>query len=169
MSNYNLKRLKELLDFDEKTGLFTWKCRRGHVGKGAIAGSLDKDGYIKIRADKKILCAHRIAWGFFYGEIPSLDFDIDHKNGNRSDNRITNLRLATRSQNNFNAGMKSNNTTGYKGVSYQKNIGKYAAEASINKVKYRLGFYDTAKEAGDAYKNFVKKMHGEYLHDISRH
>lgn len=156
--------LIEILNYSPDTGLFTWKKNKGgRALAGAIAGSYDRHGYLQIRINNKLYFNHRLAWIYMYGEIS--DFDIDHINKIRTDNRIENLRLATRSENNYNSKIRKDNTTGFKGVSYMKNYGKYSAEASINKKRFRLGYFDTPEEASEIYINFCKNKHGEFFND----
>jgi len=94
-------KLKEILDYNQHTGLFTWKKIKKYSNRsvGDIAGSLSL-GYVVIGIDKKIYKAHRLAWLYVYGEFPKEQ--LDHINGNKEDNRICNLREANQSQNNFN-------------------------------------------------------------------
>lgn len=141
------KQLKELFDYNPKTGLFT---RKIHVGRkcraGSIAGTRTIDGYIRIGIDRKTYFAHRLAWLYVYGKWPKNQ--IDHKNMNKSDNRLKNLREATHSQNQRNRGMPANNTTGYKRVDFVKKYNKYRARIKRNGVETFLGHFDTAEEAG---------------------
>ena len=153
-------RLKELLSYDPDTGEFMW-VRRGR-GFRFKCGSVGLGGYISIRVDKKLYLAHRLAFLYAYGELP--EFDIDHINGNKKDNRLVNLRQATRAQNTFNVGVRRNNTSGYKGVSWDKGKGKFAAYAMICGKKKHLGRFDAAEEASAAYKAFAIDNHGKFIH-----
>jgi hypothetical protein len=82
-----------------------------------------------------------------YGEDPPQGYDIDHKNGDTLDNRIMNLRLATRSENTFNVPLRRTNTSGFRGVSFDTNRQKWEAYIMINRVKKNLGLYDSREEA----------------------
>ena len=102
------ERLKELLDYDPDTGLFTWKVRRSRSALvGSIAGRVDKEGYICIKVDQKNYYGHRLAMLWMTGEWPSDE--VDHINRIRSDNRYGNLRNADRRLNALN-----NNAKGYR-------------------------------------------------------
>lgn len=150
-------RLKELLDYDQKSGLFTWKvkpCRR--IVKGSIAGCLRNDGYVVIGFDGQSYLAHRLAWCWVTGEIP--DIEVDHINGNRADNKFDNLRLATRSENLQNLRFGSRYKTGL-GVSWCKREGKFRACIKLNGVYKSLGYYDTENLAQQAYLSAKAKLH----------
>lgn len=84
-----VERLRELLDYDPETGVFRWKEPRRKCRVGEVAGSLRKDGYVKIQVDGRFYQAHRLAWLCVYGVWPSA---IDHIDGNRANNAIANLR-----------------------------------------------------------------------------
>ena len=103
---------------------------------------------------------HRVAWFLHYGEWPCRQ--IDHVNGNRSDNRIANLRLATNSENVCNRGKPKNNTSGFKGVSW--NSGRRAWLATIRRKgsNKNLGYFATREAAADAYNRAALKYHGEF-------
>lgn len=100
------KRVKELFDYNPKTGeFFRLLHKGGKIKKGWFSGSKHPEGHLIIRADNTRFYAHRLAWIYMYGEI-SEGLMIDHINGKRDDNRICNLRLATPKQNSANIGVK---------------------------------------------------------------
>lgn len=150
--------LKSQLNYDTETGFFTWKIRKAIRTKiGSIAGSL-KNGYIYIKINDRSYRAHRLAWLYVYGEFP--EEQIDHINGVRDDNRLANLRLVNNSQNQQNIfNKKSNNTSGYRGVSFEKNEGKFRAEIMINGNSIFLGRFDDAISASNAYLKAKRKHH----------
>jgi len=142
------ERLKEVLLFDESTGLFTWLPRKGFHMAGRAAGSVD-NGYLRIKVDNVLYRAHRLAWLYVYGKFPSQD--LDHINGIRSDNAIANLREASSSANGQNRIKSSKNTSGYIGVFFNKRQQCWTS-VIINKRKhYYLGTYDTAEDAAESY------------------
>jgi hypothetical protein len=153
--------LKSLLHYCPSTGVFTWLVSRGKAKSGSVACSFDKDGYIQIVIKHVRYRAHRLAWFYVHGTFPPKF--IDHINSNRSDNRICNLRLATNSENLCNRGMQSDNKSGFKGVSWQKDRKKWVAQCKVNSKKYNLGRFDTAEEASLAYQEFASKAHGEFF------
>lgn len=151
-------RLKELLVYDPLTGIFTWRVNRYRVTAGSIAGSLSDRGYITIGiCGAKRVKAHRLAWLYMVGEIPS---GIDHKNGNRTDNRWANLRAATQSQNMANSSWKR--THPYKGIRKQAWNGRWQARITKEGVRYCLGTFDTQEEAAAAYDAAAKNLFGEF-------
>ena len=155
------QELKNQLFYDENTGIFTRKISKSRRLKvGDVAGYKNNEGYIHFRFNGKTIKAHRAAWIYCYGEIP---FQIDHINGNVSDNRILNLRSCTQSQNQKNKQISKSNTSGFKGVSYNKKLKVFFARASINKKSYWLGQYTKAEDASLAYINFAKNNHGEFF------
>jgi hypothetical protein len=124
------------------------------------AGSSDGRGYIYVQFQKKHHLAHRVAWFLHYGSWP--DGLIDHINGNKSDNRIKNLRLANFSENQLNRNRTSSNTSGHKGVSYHKHRKRWQALISVDGKNKFLGSFNTALEAADAYNEAALKYHGEF-------
>jgi hypothetical protein len=98
-----------------------------------------------------------------YGELPALF--IDHINMNRSDNRICNLRLATNAENMRNSGICSSNKSGFKGVCFDRRSGKWRSTARHFGKQLRLGVYATPEEASSAYKNHIKKYHGDFYYE----
>lgn len=156
-------RLKELLSYDPETGEFRWLVSSGRVFKGSVAGCLSK-GYIQIRVDNQAYRAHRLAWLYVHGVWPTKE--IDHIDSARPNNRIANLREATRTENLRNIGLQSHSTTGYKGVSKAAN--KYLACATLNSKKIHLGHFPTAELASEAYQTFAKANHGEFYRTTER-
>ena len=155
------ERLQGLLHYDETTGIFTWRVaisRRVRIG--SVAGTVREDGYIRIVIDGRKHRAHRLAWLYIHGTFPTADLDhIDHC---RASNRIGNLRLATRSENNKNMRLSTKNTSGYKGVSWIKRAGKWQAGACLNGKHYWLGYFPTAEQASGAYQAFARQNHREF-------
>ena len=93
------ERLRELLECNPDTGLFTWRVSRGRIKAGNVAGSRREDGYVIIRIDDKPYLAHRLMWLHVHGTFPPDDKVIDHKNRITGDNRIDNLHVRTHRQN----------------------------------------------------------------------
>ena len=154
--------LKTQLHYDPETGIFTRKLELGRrVKVGDVAGTIDTStGYSRINVNGKIWYAHRLAWLYMTGEMPINQ--VDHINSNRYDNRLVNLRLATHEENQKNRIKSKNNTSGYKGVTWDVNRNKWMARAMVNRKTYHLGRYDDAEEAYKAYKAFAKLSHGKF-------
>lgn len=107
--------IRELLDYDPETGALTWRVARAGAGEaGTPAGQITHKGYLRICVNRKNHYAHRLAWLMATGEWPSGQ--IDHVNGDRTDNRFENLRVVENRQNCMNRALQSNNTTGAVGV-----------------------------------------------------
>jgi outer membrane protein assembly factor BamB len=139
----NIEVLREMLAYDAESGELRWKVKPSWgVKVGDIAGTLTPKGYIKVKVKGKIYLAHRVAWALHYGEDTELY--IDHKDGEKSNNRIANLRLATSSENNYNIGVKSNNTSGHRGVSKHRN------KWEVRLGKNYIGTYDCVEDAINA-------------------
>lgn len=156
------QEVAELLDYDAETGNFHWKdsdCNRA-ILRGKKAGYVKNDGYYYIMFQRKKLLAHRIAWFKVFGRSPSGQ--IDHINMNRADNRLCNLREASHADNVRNRPAQSNNTSGFKGVTFHKQTRKYHASISLNNRKLSLGYFDTGLEASQAYQTAAKEHHGEF-------
>ena len=143
--------LKELLSYDADTGQFTRlmsATRTDRIGK--IAGKNRPDGYREIKINGKEYYAHRLAWLYVHGEWPADQ--IDHINGVRSDNRIDNLRLASKKQNMENRKQQINNKSGYRGVYWHTTSGKWRARVKHHGKHYESGSFDVLEEAAAAAK-----------------
>jgi outer membrane protein assembly factor BamB len=155
------ERLKELLSYDPETGEFKWLVQiSNRVPKGSLAGSLHHTGYHHIRIDKRCYSAHRLAWLYVKGVWPIAC--LDHKDTDKANNRFINLREATTRENALNVTLNSNNTSGYKGVSFDKATGKYKAYVGVAGKKKRLGSFVTAELASEAYQTYARTHHGEF-------
>jgi hypothetical protein len=156
--------LKEIITYDHETGIFRWiNMRRGWADlSGKKAGYKEVKGYIVIQINEFQYKAHRLAWLYFYGAWPSNQ--IDHINGDKTNNQICNLREATTIENCRNTGAKSTNTSGFKGVFYIKQRAKRPWQASVcikGKMIY-LGSFSTAEEASLAYEAAAKERFGVF-------
>jgi len=152
------EQLKEFINYDSETGLFTWaKFRGGSAKKNSLAGTIDKEGYRVIRVNMKIYKAHRLAWFYIYGIFPKKD--LDHINQIKHDNRISNLREVTNSENHQNRGINKNNSSGHKGVYWNKSNKKWQSSIGINGKLRFLGYFS---ELSDAIK--TREMAEQNLH-----
>ena len=106
------------------------------------------------------MLAHRVAWAHYYGEWPKSD--LDHRDTNKTNQRIDNLRPADDQLNSYNRGRKSDNSSGYKGVSIHTQTGRWQARITAGKKRVWLGFYESAEEAHEAYKAAAAANHGDY-------
>jgi hypothetical protein len=149
--------LLEQLVYDHTTGALFWLARNMRQ-----ADRIGSDGYRHVSFPGHIpYFAHRVAWALFY-ETDPYPRHIDHKDTNRSNNVITNLRLATLPQNQSNRGKQSNNTSGHKGVSWDKCAGKWRAEIKIQGKKVSLGYFYDLEDAALAYKAAADSLLGEW-------
>lgn len=138
--------LKEILDYNPETGLFTWRVNKARRIKiGNIAGCLDKQsGYMKIGIDNNLYLAHRLAFLWIDGYLP--ENDIDHIDRNRSNNRYYNLREVSQTCNSRNCNIAKNNASGITGISWYKRTNKWKAQIAMPKV-IGLGYFDTLSDA----------------------
>lgn len=138
--------LRSILHYDSLTGVFT---RIKPIGvrhaTGAVAGSAHNAGYINIGVGGKKYLAHRLAWLYVYGEWPK--HHIDHINRNRSDNRICNLRDVTTQQNLSNSSNYCTNTSGRKGVYWDKRDLRFRALIVVNYKVIHLGYFRKFEDA----------------------
>ena len=152
-------RLKEMLHFDPNSGIFTWLVDRPpKVSAGQIAGTTKgTKGYRLIVIDSDTFRAHRLAWLYVTGTFPKSQ--IDHINGNRDDNRLTNLREATSAENRQNNGMYRSNTSGFAGVTWHVARKKWRSQIQVDGKNMGLGYFDTPDAAQLAYLEAKAKFH----------
>ena len=162
---FSLEYLKSRLNYNPETGIFTWKFKNNNTKGnkifntkfgGKIAGGKVSDGYLAIGVNGKLIKTHRLAYLFMTGEWPNDE--IDHINGNPSDNRWKNLRAVSRWENNRNSKIQKNNTSGLRGVSWYKNYKKWCVRIHDNNGKrINLGYFDNFNEAVKVRKEFEIK------------
>lgn len=159
MNSITAEKLRSILSYSPETGEFRWINRASRrVLAGDVAGKLDRAGYRKIGIEKKHYRAHRLAWLYVHGEWPPAE--IDHVNGNRDDNRIENLREATRSQNLQNQRRaRSNSSTGLLGVCFDPIRGNWRAVIGIGGRQVSLGRHESAELAHAAYVAAKERLH----------
>jgi len=151
------ERLRELLHYDENTGLFTWLARHHKIPAGAVAGTMSL-GYRRIKIDGRSHLAHCLAWYYVHGTMPHCE--VDHINCVRDDNRLHNLRLATRSENAQNMiRPKSNNTSGIRGVNWYARRETWRAYITLNGQTKHLGYFANMEDATAARKRAEEKYH----------
>jgi hypothetical protein len=162
--------VRQLLDYDADTGVFTWRPRPETMFTrhrqfltwnlrfaGQAAGS-DHRGYCIIGIEYTLHAAHRLAWLHFHGEpVPKI---IDHIDGDPGNNRIANLRAATHTQNMANSGMRRNNRSGAKGV--RKRGERFLVQIAIDGKLRHIGSFPTLEEAAQAYRDAAARLHGDF-------
>lgn len=148
------------LAYNPITGEFAWISSA--QGRKSAVGTKTNQGYILVTINRKHCRAHRLAWLMVHGEMPPKGMDIDHANGDRADNRLCNLRLATRSQNANNAKLSSRNSTGVKGVFWYAKFNRYQVNFTADKRRVYLGLFKTLEEATAVIKAARESLHGEF-------
>lgn len=152
-------RVRELFDYREDGNLI-WKKTTGSFGvKGSVAGTMRPDGKKSVSVDGRMQLLHRVIFLWHHGWLPEY---LDHKDTDKLNNRIDNLRPATKSQNGFNRQAPSSNTSGVKGVYWSAERGKWCAEICANKKRIRLGRFDTIEAAKAAYAEAALAHHGGF-------
>jgi len=154
-------RLRDLLDYDPATGVFTWRVFvKGTRGKGAVAGYTRPDGYQIIVVDKCRYLSHRLAWLWMTGAWPTDT--IDHKDGNPRNNRWANLRAASRSQNMANQRTRASNMTQLKGVSFSARDKRWFGRLVADGHLHSSGYLNCPAAAHLWYVVEANKRFGEY-------
>lgn len=140
----------QTLKYDPESGEFFWKTSRGKAKAGNRIGWKCTNGYIYFAIRGRKYTAHRIAWLISHGSFPAGD--IDHINGVRDDNKLSNLRVATRSENLQNTRCpNSRNTSGYMGITFHKQSGRWNSRICTNGIVKSLGYFDLKEDAAKAY------------------
>lgn len=155
--------LKEVMRYEPETGLLYRIAEHTRSGKlkpvkERITGRYTKKGYLSCGIRGKSYLVHRLIFLYMTGSLPTKM--VDHINGNRSDNRWTNLRLADIYQNGFNRGKQRDNKSGYKGVVKRKN--RWIAQMTFHRHVIHLGMFATKEEAAKCYNDNAILYHGEF-------
>lgn len=152
------EQVRSMLSYDGETGLLSWRISRGSVRAGKTTGSLAQTGYLVVRINGVNYQAHRVAWLITHGKWP--DGVIDHRNGNKTDNRINNLRDTTQAVNVLNQHvMRKDNKSGRTGVSFCKLTKKWVAQIQFRKKTIYLGRFDSIEFAHAAYAAAKAQLH----------
>ena len=158
--------LKRKLSYDPCTGIFTWSYSSRNTSIGAVAGSVNSVGYRYIRINSKAYLAHRLAWLYSFGVWPK---DLDHMDGNKDHNALSNLREVTTSENNQNRHRaQANGTSKFLGVT-ETRTGRWQAQIGVNGTCKYLGTFSTTEEASAAYVTAKLILHAGYIppaHDL---
>jgi hypothetical protein len=158
---------RHYFDCDPEAGLLTWRfCRGGRAAKGRKAGAINAEGYLRVVVSGREYLAHRLVWAWVHGETPD---QIDHINGDRSDNRIENLRSVDGAANQQNRRVATRlNPSGYLGVSFCKQTGMWkAAIRPASSQPVTLGRYATPEEASRAYTRAKLRLHPGYVANVT--
>lgn len=142
-------RLRFLLRYDANTGEFVWLRQQGSRKAGDVAGAIKTEGYREIGIDGRLYYAHRLVWLYVFGRWPTEQ--IDHRNGDESDNRLSNLRECSNAENCQNLGLRKSNKSGLTGVRWDAARSKWAAQIRIDGKITPLGRYQTKEMAHQAY------------------
>ena len=154
-----LKIAAKSLHYNSETGVLIWSIGRADR-IGNIAGYVDSSGYRKVMVKGFNFRAHVLCWFIHHGKLPNGE--IDHINGKKDDNRMDNLREATRSQNCMNMKLRSDNASGFKGVYWREHAKRFTANIWKDSKRKSLGYFDTAEQAHDAYVKASKEVHQEF-------
>lgn len=149
-----------LLRYEPETGLLFWKIPRRNCRLDRPVGGGNSYGYIQISINYERFSGHRLAWLLSTGKWPVND--IDHKNQNKGDNRLVNLREATRSENKMNVSLQSNNKSGIQGVNFNLEKKRWQVRVKIHGISKHIGWFETLEKAKDVRLKAEKKYYGKF-------
>lgn len=161
--NLSHKHVKECFHYEPSSGKLTWKISKARCVKiGQEAGWMRSDGYRQVEVDGTKFLVHRLIYFFIEGKFPPKE--IDHIDGNKSNNRWNNIRACSRSENMSNAGPRRNNKLGIRGVYYDPKRRRYITRIRKGCTKKYIGSFKTKEEAARAYQEEQSKIFGEYAY-----
>lgn len=146
------EEVQEVFDYSE--GNLIYKKGTCHNSAGTAAGSITGDGRLEVWCKNKHHLVHRLIFLYHHGHLPDI---VDHIDQDYTNNKIENLREATKSENNHNSSVVRS-ATGYRGVIYAPHIGKYRARLIVEGKRYECGYWETAEAAGGAYLRLKKEL-----------
>lgn len=152
--------VRRLFTYESNTGVVRWAVHNGPVKPGDVAGCLGRDGRWHIQFAGRSILRSRLVWLYMTGKETAKE--IDHKNHNKADDRISNLREANRSQQLANRRQMGNNTSGYRGIYFDTRKQRWAARISIFGKRKRLGTYATPEEAFKVVDEEGRAAYGEF-------
>lgn len=151
------ERVRELFNYDPETGIIECKISRRKARAGSIAGKLTWHGYLRTEVEGKKYYNHLLAWLFVHGEWPPDE--IDHIDRDKTNNRISNLRLATHAQNKRNSPGRRKTLKG----AYRRSNGSWRSQLRYDGALLELGTFKTEQEAHEAYKRTAERLYGEFM------
>lgn len=158
MAELTAHRLRELLDYDPATGEFTRRVSLRRWKAGTVSGTRHREGYWQVRVDGRLYKAHRLAWLHVTGEWPQNE--IDHRDGDNSNNRFANLRDVTSEVNKQNQRRGHvGSTSPLLGVSWARREQKWLASITVRRKFRSLGYFDTEAQAHTVYLQAKRDMH----------
>lgn len=157
----DINYLRTILSYEPQSGLLVWSRDKNPQWNGMTAGSLNEKGYRRIKINRRLYLAHRIAYLMGTGADPGL-FEVDHKDGNPSNNALDNLRLASHGANQANGAGYRGCSSKHRGVSYCNRNRKWIAAINKDKKKHWLGYFGCENKAASAYNDAAKKLFGEF-------
>jgi len=159
MTQELIEELRAWISYDPDTGILTWKKSRKGARAGDVCGGPHSNGYIRVGFNYKRLFAHRIAFALYHGRPPFVE--VDHINRIKTDNRIQNLREATKSENTRNGSLRSNNSSGVQGVSWSSYFGRWRAQVRGGP-RRPTRYFRNLNEAADWVRQKRAELHGEF-------
>jgi hypothetical protein len=154
--------VRHLFDFEPDTGFLIWKNPPMFCSKkaGERAGNVNSTGYRRVMIEKKFYAEHRLIWLYYHGYWPQ-GF-IDHKDGQKANNAIGNLRECDRSQNAANMKVTARSSTGLKGAYWSKRHNRFVSKIRVRGKYINLGLHKTAEQANAAYMAASQKLNGQF-------
>lgn len=154
-NKFDIETLKSQLAYDAEKGSLQWIVAKR--GRRQVVGHKCAVGYLYVRINGRLALGHRIAWALYYGTQPDV---VDHINGDKSDNRIKNLRVASDRLNAENIRLpQRNNTSGFLGVIWCKSTGRWLAQITTDRRRQYLGRFDNPENAYAAYLTAKRRLH----------